>query len=90
MKTMSICLITGLALASAAPAVAQGNDLAYCQALISKYQTYVGHNSGRHESVDQNADARIAIDQCNAGNTAGIAVLEHELTNARIDLPTRG
>jgi len=91
MKTMSICLITGLALATAAPAFAQGNDLAYCQALISKYQTYVGHNSGsRHEDVDMNADAHMAIDQCNAGNPAGIPVLERELTNNRIDLPTRG
>ncbi|HTR83228.1 MAG TPA: hypothetical protein VMI56_02030 [Reyranella sp.] len=91
MKSIGICLITGLALASAAPAFAQGNDLAYCQALIAKYQTYVGHNSGgRHEDVDQNANARMAIDQCNAGDASGIKVLERELTNARVDLPARG
>jgi hypothetical protein len=91
MKTLNICLITGLALASVAPAFAQGNDLVYCQALIGKYQTYAGnYSSGRARSVDQNIDARIAIDKCNAGDPSGIAVLERELTNAKVELPTRG
>jgi hypothetical protein len=91
MKTMSLCLITGLALASTVPAFAQSNDVAYCQALIGKYQTYAGnYNSGRHEVVDQNIDAHLAIDKCKAGDTSGIAVLERELTNAKVDLPPRG
>jgi len=67
-----------------------GNDAAYCHALVGKYQEYVaGMGSGRHGSQDQNASARIAIDKCNAGDPAGIPVLEQELKNAKVTLPQR-
>jgi len=36
MTIKSICLITGLALASAIPASAQSNDAAYCNALVKE------------------------------------------------------
>jgi hypothetical protein len=89
MKIQSLCLI-GLSLALATPAFAQSNDAAYCKALVGKYQALVaGMGSGRHGEHDQNADAKIAIDKCNAGDTSGIPVLERELTNAKITLPQR-
>ena len=90
MKILSLCLTAGLTLALAAPALAQGNDAAYCQALIGKYKEYVaGMGSGRHGENDQNANAKIAIDKCNAGDPAGIPVLEQELKNAKVTLPAR-
>ncbi len=89
MKIQSLCLI-GLALTLATPALAQGNDAAYCKALAGKYQALVaGVGSGRHGEHDQNADAKIAVDKCNAGDTSGIPVLERELTNAKVPLPKR-
>jgi len=42
MKIKSIYVIAGFALASAAPALAQSSDAAYCQALAGKYQHYLG------------------------------------------------
>ena len=90
MKIQTLCLTAGLVLALAAPALAQGNDAAYCKALVGKYQEYVaGMGSGRHGDSDQNASAKIAIDKCNAGDPAGIPVLEQQLKNAKITLPQR-
>jgi hypothetical protein len=90
MKVLSFILTTGLALAFVVPASAQSNDTAYCQVLTGKYQEYVARGSGRHEGVDTNAEARMAIDKCRAGDVSGIPVLEHALKNAGMDLPTRG
>ena len=90
MKILSLCLTAGLTLALATPALAQGNDAAYCHALVGKYQEYVaGMGSGRHGGIDQNASAKIAIDKCNDGDPAGIPVLERELKNAKVTLPQR-
>jgi hypothetical protein len=90
MKIHSLFMMTGLALAFAVPASAQGNDVAYCQMLTGKYEQYVAPSSGRHEGVDTNADARMAIDKCGAGDASGIPVLEQALRNAGFDLPARG
>lgn len=94
MKIQTTCLISALAFASVAslstmPASAQGNDISYCHALAGKYQEYVGHGSaGRHGGVDdQNVDARLAVDKCNAGDASGIPVLEHALQDAKVELP---
>ncbi len=86
-----LCLVTGFALACATPAFAQSGDVAYCQALASKYQTYLSHgSSGRHGGTeDQDVAARVAADKCNAGDTSGIPVLERALMDAKIELPTR-
>ena len=90
MKIQTLCLAAGLTLAFAAPALAQSNDAAYCQALVGKYKEYVaGMGSGRHGGTDQNATAKIAVDKCNAGDPAGIPVLEQELKNAGFKLPQR-
>jgi hypothetical protein len=90
MKIHSLFLTIGLALALAVPASAQSSDVAYCQALTVKYQSYVARSSGKHEGVDTNAEARMAMDKCSAGDTSGIPVLEHALKNAGMDLPKRG
>jgi hypothetical protein len=90
MKIHSLFLTTGLALAFAVPASAQSNDVAYCKALTGKYQSYVARSSGKHEGVDTNAQARMAIDKCSAGDASGIPVLEQALKNAGMDLPKRG
>ena len=90
MTIKSICLISGLALAVAVPASAQSNDAAYCHALVDTYQHYLSSNgSGKHANIDQNATARVAIDKCNAGDYSGIPVLEQELRNAKLELPSR-
>ena len=87
MKIQNLFLTTALALA-VTPALAQGDDAAYCKALAGKYQALVaGVGSGRHGEHDQNAEARIAIDKCNAGDLSGIPVLEQELKNNKIPLP---
>ena len=91
MKIKSICLIAGLAVASAGPASAQSNDAAYCKALISKYQHYLSSTgSGSQAGIDNNAAARVAIDKCNAGDYSGIPVLEQALHNAKLELPSHG
>ena len=90
MTIKSICLISGLALAVAVPALAQSNDATYCNALSSEYQRYMSTNaSGRH-THDQSAAARIAMDKCKANDYSGIPVLEQELRNAKLELPSRG
>ena len=91
MTIKSLCLVTGLAVAAAIPASAQSNDATYCNALIGTYQHYLASNgSGKHVGIDQNATARVAIDKCNAGDFSGIPVLEQELRNAKLELPSRG
>ncbi|MBS0220635.1 MAG: hypothetical protein JSR91_07830 [Proteobacteria bacterium] len=91
MKIQSFGLAAALALASVSTASAQSKDVAYCQALASKYQTFLSHGSGgRHGGTnDQNANARMAADKCMKGDTSGIPVLEHALNDAKIELPTR-
>jgi hypothetical protein len=59
--------------------------------LGDKYQTYVSNMQSGRSPMPESPDVRIAIDQCNKGNTAaGIPVLEQKLRNAKVDLPPRG
>jgi hypothetical protein len=91
MNIYSICALAGLALASTVPASAQSNDAAYCNSLINEYQHYLLTNgSSHHGGAEQNAPARIAIDKCKANDYSGIPVLEQELRNAKLELPSRG
>jgi hypothetical protein len=92
MKTMSICLMTGFALATALPvsAMAQSSDAAYCQKLTNTYEAYVANVGGRRDKIDQNADAQIAVNKCQAGDMSGIPVLEQTLRDAKFNLPSRG
>ena len=66
---------------------AHASDATYCKALIAKYETYASRAS-RGRDVGS-VDGTLAIEQCQAGNPAGIPVLEQKLRNAKIDLPAR-
>ncbi len=91
MTKRMMCLATAIAALSAGTAQAQGNDASYCNALAQKYETYVANMSYGRSPMPESPDIKIAIDQCNKGNTAaGIPVLEQKLRNAKIDLPPRG
>jgi hypothetical protein len=72
-------------------ASAQSNDARYCADLIAKYQTYLGnYGTSKHEGMDQDATAKVAIDKCQAGDTAtGIPILEGKLRDAKVGLPSR-
>jgi hypothetical protein len=91
MKLSIKCAGAALAMAVPLVAFAQGNEAAYCKALSDKYQTYVSNMQSGRSPMPESPDVRIAIDQCNKGNTAaGIPVLEQKLRNAKVDLPPRG
>lgn len=70
---------------------AQG--LAYCTTLATLYSEYVGDTGddlGTTYSGGEEADlrARVAIAQCEDGNTAaGIPTLQHRLRAARVTVP---
>jgi hypothetical protein len=68
---------------------AQSDDGAYCRALAAEYQKYYVETDG-HSPQSGPIDGNIAADQCRAGNTAGIPVLERKLRDARVPLPARG
>lgn len=70
-------------------AMAQPDDGAYCRALVAEYQKYYVKTSG-HTPRSGTPDGNVAAEQCAAGNTAGIPVLEQKLRNARVPLPPRG
>ena len=83
-----LCLAAALAVLSSA---ARADDAGYCKALGEKYMTYVSNMQSGRSPMPESPDVRVAIDQCNKGNTAaGIPVLEQKLRNARIDLPPKG
>ena len=87
MKLLIKCLATMMLTLSPLAVSAQTSDAAYCKALVQKYETYLGTMSTSR--TPESADARMAVNQCNASNAAGIPVLEQKLRNARIDLPPR-
>jgi hypothetical protein len=89
MNTLMKWLVPAVALSLPAVAFAQSNDAQYCQALIAKYNSYLnmGQNKGQQP---QSLDARVAVEKCNAGDTAaGIPPLEKALKDAKLDLPSR-
>ena len=71
-------------------AAAQGDDAAYCNALITDYYRYVV-KVGSHSPNTGGVDGQVAVAQCRAGNTAaGIPVLEQKLRGQGVALPARG
>jgi hypothetical protein len=89
MTSFAKWLIVAAGLALPAAAAAQGDDAAYCRALVAEYQKYYVKTSG-HLINPGPIDGNIAADQCRAGNTAGIPVLEKKLRDAKVQLPARG
>jgi len=87
MTMRMICLAAALAVVSAA---ARADDVSYCKALGDKYMTYVSNMQAGRSPMPESPDIRIAIDQCNKGNTAaGIPVLEKALKDNKATLPPR-
>ena len=87
---MSNARRTLIALLLIAPVVtsAQGRDAAYCAKLADLMNVYLGGDMGHATITD--ADAAIAIDKCQKGETAaGIPVLERKLRAAGYTLPAR-
>jgi hypothetical protein len=70
-------------------AFAQSGDAAYCKALADEYTKYYVKTGG-HSPRSGPIDGNVAADQCRAGNTAGIPVLEQKLRDAKVTLPARG
>ena len=75
-----------LALALPGGADAQGDDAAYCAALSTLYRRYVQNSPGRQFD----AEAAIAQDDCQKGNTAvAIPILEKKLRESGFTLPDK-
>lgn len=90
-KTMSVTVGAILAAAVLLPAASSANtkDVAYCGALVQKYERYlaIGSNKSR---PPQGLEAKEAVERCKAGDTSGISAIEKALDNAKISLPARG
>jgi hypothetical protein len=77
------------AFSSVNTASAQSVDTAYCSALASKYQRYVGDNDAQRRSQIRDARFDAAVAQCQSNSAAAIPVLEKALKDAKVDLPLR-
>ena len=87
MTRMPLLLLAGAALAS--PAVAQGDDAAYCAQLGALALRYTG-SAGGQGGLRPDFTTVGAIDDCKKGNTAaGIPVLERTLRSNGFTLPKR-
>lgn len=78
------------------PTLVGAQDLAseqrYCAALLDKYLRYAGVTEypGTPGKLSNDNQAGLAQAECQSGNTtAGIAILERKLRNAKLDLPPR-
>jgi hypothetical protein len=75
------------------PGMTAAQGAAYCTKLTTVYSEYVGGISTASGGVGRSGspgdlDARVAIAQCQEGNTAaGIPVLQRELRNNKVDVP---
>lgn len=75
-----------LMLALPGTADAQSDDAAYCAALSTLYRRYVQNSPGRQ----YDAEAAIAQDDCQKGNTAAaIPILERKLRESGFTLPQK-
>jgi hypothetical protein len=90
-KTMSATVGAMLTAAILLPAMASANagDVAYCDALVQKYERHLAAGSGKSRAP-QGLEAREAVERCKAGDTSGISAIEKALENARFTLPSRG
>ena len=89
-KTMTTTVATVLAAAILLPAMAQANagDIAYCDALVQKYERHLAGGSAKSRPP-QGLEAREAVERCKAGDASGISAIEKALENARFTLPSR-
>ena len=89
-KTMTLTVATILAASILLPSMAQANagDVAYCNALVQKYERHLAGGSAKSRPP-QGLEAREAVERCKAGDTSGISAIEKALENARFTLPAR-
>jgi len=89
-KTMTLTVGAVLAAAMLLPAMAQANssDVAYCNALVQKYERHLAVGSAKSRPP-QSLEAREAVERCKAGDTSGISAIEKALENAKFTLPSR-
>jgi hypothetical protein len=80
--------VVAAALAFPAASVAQSSDAAYCKALVAKYEAYLDQNR-RLGRTPQGLDAKVGVEKCKTGDTAGIPAIEKALKDAKFDLPPR-
>jgi len=90
-KTMTLTVGAMLAAAILLPSMAQANagDVAYCNALVQKYERHLAGGSAKSRPP-QGLEAREAVERCKAGDTSGISAIEKALENAKFTLPSRG
>ena len=90
-KTMTTTVATVLAAAILLPSMASANasDVAYCDALVQKYERHLAGGSAKSRPP-QGLEAREAVERCKAGDTSGISAIEKALENAKFTLPARG
>lgn len=88
-KTMTLTVGSILAAAFlAAGASADTKNAAYCDAVVQKYERYLGGNAKNRTTAG--VETRHAVEGCKAGDHSGIATIEKALENAKITLPPRG
>jgi hypothetical protein len=80
--------MAGVSIALPLAASAQSNDVKYCQALLTKYDTFFVRSSS-HGPRRGDSAAEVAASKCREGDPAGIPGLEKALQDAKIDLPPR-
>jgi hypothetical protein len=81
--------VVGLGLSLAGNAAAQSGDSAYCTELSHSYTKYVADPNSPRNPTNPPADVATAQSKCGSDPAAAIPVLEHALTDRKINLPTR-
>ena len=89
-KTMTLTVGAMLVAAILLPSMARANagDVAYCNALVQKYERHLAGGSAKSRPP-QGLEAREAVERCKAGDTSGISAIEKALENAKFTLPSR-
>ena len=93
MRIFAACIIAAVALPTVAFAQSPQGEMAYCQALASTYEHYIGRSEASpYKDVRRGSlDGQVAASQCVPGRTAeAIPVLEQKLRNGKLNLPPRG
>jgi hypothetical protein len=87
--TKGLLPVVAVVLAFPAASFAQSSDAAYCNALVAKYEQYLGQDS-KSGQEPQNVAAKTGVEKCRTGDTSGIPAIEKALKDAKFDLPPRG
>src|SRR5258708_20170253 len=84
LKWLMPLVVVGLPLTASA----QASDATYCRRLTARYEAFIENMNG-HTMQPGGIDARVAMAQCNARDTAdGIPLLARNLQHPQPHLPT--